>query len=270
MTEHDDKLSRRYRELAREEPSASVDATILARARRRAPGHRRSWFVPVSIAAVLMLGVGVTLRMQMEEPGIETSAPKRELPVRAPESPPAEAPAPQPQLEAKAKSRLASPARPAAAPVPMQERADASSREEDSTIAMPGAPGPIAPPAANFVPSPPPAAAPPAAAANRAAPAVMRDQVAPAARSESAPAAAGAVGLQLAEPQRAKQEAEAFAAKELKKSVALPERDAELERIAKLRESGKHADADRALEEFRKRYPDFRIPEAMWERVRPR
>jgi len=264
MTEHDDKLSRRYRELAREEPSASVDATILARARRRAPGHRRSWFVPVSIAAVLMLGVGVTLRMQMEEPGIETSAPKREFPVRVPESAPAaaaptvdavkpaEAPAPRPQLEPKAKSRLAAPAKPAAAPAPapMQERKDASPREEDSMMAVPGAPGPIAPPAANFVPSPPPAAA----------------------RSDAAPAAAGAVGLQLPEPQRARQETQAgaSAAKELKKSAVLPDRDAELERIAKLREAGNHAEADRALEEFRKRYPDFRIPEAMWERVRPR
>jgi hypothetical protein len=234
----------------------------------------------VSIAAVLMLGVGVTLRMQMEQPGVETSVPARELAVGARESAPppatssvaakpAEAPAPQPQPEAKPKSRLAAPAKPA--PAPLQERGDASPREEDSAMAIPAAPGPIAPPAANFVPSPPPAAAPPAAAANRVAPAVMRDQAAPAARSEAAPAAAGAVGgLQLAEPQRAKQEFDALAAKELKKSAALPDRDAELERIAKLREAGKHAEADRALEEFRKRYPDFRIPEAMWERVRPR
>ena len=291
MTDHDDKLSGRYRELAREEPSAALDATILARARRRAPGHRRSWFVPVSIAAVLMLGVGVTLRMQMEEPGIETAAPKREFAARAPESPPppaaptvdavkaGAAPVAQPQLETRAKSRLASPARPA----PMQDRADASPREEDSMIAMPGAPGPVAPPAANFVPSPPPApaaasvaappaAAPPPAAANRAALAIARDQGAPASRAAPAAAATGSLTtLEVAEPQRAKQETqvEGFA-KELKKSVALPDRDAELERIAKLREAGKHAEADRALEEFRKRYPDFRIPEAMWERVRPR
>jgi hypothetical protein len=40
-----------------------------------------------------------------------------------------------------------------------------------------------------------------------------------------------------------------------------------LERIAKLREEGKHEEADRALAEFRKRYPDFRISEAMLEKV---
>ena len=59
--------------------------------------------------------------------------------------------------------------------------------------------------------------------------------------------------------------------RELRKSVAPEgERDRELERIAQLRESGNHAEADRALEEFRRRYPDFRIPTAIWERVKPR
>lgn len=33
-----------------------------------------------------------------------------------------------------------------------------------------------------------------------------------------------------------------------------------LERIAALRKEGKHEEADRALEEFRKRYPNYRIP----------
>ena len=40
-----------------------------------------------------------------------------------------------------------------------------------------------------------------------------------------------------------------------------------LERIARLREEGKHDEADRALAEFRKRYPDFRIPDPMREKV---
>jgi hypothetical protein len=33
-----------------------------------------------------------------------------------------------------------------------------------------------------------------------------------------------------------------------------------LERVAKLRAEGRHEEADKALEEFRKRYPDFKIP----------
>ena len=44
----------------------------------------------------------------------------------------------------------------------------------------------------------------------------------------------------------------------------------ELERIARLRESAHHEEADRALKEFQRRHPDYRIPEAMWERVKPR
>jgi hypothetical protein len=40
-----------------------------------------------------------------------------------------------------------------------------------------------------------------------------------------------------------------------------------LQRIAKLREEGKHDEADKALAEFRKRYPDFKIPEDMLGKV---
>jgi hypothetical protein len=40
-----------------------------------------------------------------------------------------------------------------------------------------------------------------------------------------------------------------------------------LERIAKLRTEGKHDQADQALAEFRKRYPDFRIPAETLEKV---
>jgi len=47
-----------------------------------------------------------------------------------------------------------------------------------------------------------------------------------------------------------------------------PER--ELERIAGLRRQGLHAEADKALAEFRKRYPEFRISEEMRARVERR
>src|SRR5688572_16134626 len=104
MTDSDDKLSRRYRELAREEPGAELDSAILA-ASRRAVGagpraRKPNWMVPASIAAVLVLGIGVSLRMQLEQPGVETSVPSsssNEYPV--PES--AE-PAPTPKLQQQA------------------------------------------------------------------------------------------------------------------------------------------------------------------------
>lgn len=40
-----------------------------------------------------------------------------------------------------------------------------------------------------------------------------------------------------------------------------------LERIARLRAEGRHDEADKALAEFRKRNPDFRIPEEMLKKV---
>ena len=104
-------------------------------------------------------------------------------------------------------------------------------------------------------------AAPPAAAAGAAA---------------NAPAAATPRATQdslQAEPQRTKREAESDAAsmRDLKKSIAAEADPArELERIAQLRTDGKNTEADQALEAFRKRYPDYRIPDAMWQRVKPR
>jgi hypothetical protein len=44
-----------------------------------------------------------------------------------------------------------------------------------------------------------------------------------------------------------------------------PER--ELQRIVELRAQGKHEEADKALAEFRKRYPDYAIPPAMLDQV---
>ena len=43
--------------------------------------------------------------------------------------------------------------------------------------------------------------------------------------------------------------------------------EAWLERTAKLRAEGRQEEADKALAEFRERYPDFRIPPGMLERV---
>ena len=40
-----------------------------------------------------------------------------------------------------------------------------------------------------------------------------------------------------------------------------------LERIAELRKQGRDEEADKALAEFRKRYPDFKIPDEMLKRV---
>src|SRR6266850_5450697 len=43
--------------------------------------------------------------------------------------------------------------------------------------------------------------------------------------------------------------------------------EAALERVAELRRQGKHDEADKALAEFRRRYPDYRIAEEMLKKV---
>ena len=287
MTDSDDELKRRYRELASEMPSPAIDAAILARARRRRPWIAR-WGGPVSIAAVLVLGIGVSLRMQLEQPGVETSAPERsELQAR---SGPAPVPTPIPASkdEARQDAFVASPPqRPAPeqpAP-PAKPKAARESKERvaatplEANVATQAITAPSTTTAIVTIPPPAPAAAAPAA-----------PPVAPAA----APPPAAALGRAYMEPQRnepapqrAKREAEADrvaaspaagaladsagGARELRKSLAAETDPArELERIAKLREAGQHDDADKALAEFRKRFPDFRIPDAMWERVRTR
>src|SRR5258705_8898062 len=99
MIDGDDKLSKRYRDLESEEPPRALDEAILASARRAvAPRSAQRWAMPVSIAAVLVLAAGVTLRMQQEQPGIEMSAPNEySLPAPSAEQsippPPAKAPA---------------------------------------------------------------------------------------------------------------------------------------------------------------------------------
>lgn len=72
-------LSQRYREVATDKPSQAIDSAILT-ASRRAPAPviaaPQSWFkrwrVPMSIAAVMMLGVGITWRTVLEESKISS------------------------------------------------------------------------------------------------------------------------------------------------------------------------------------------------------
>jgi len=254
MTDPDERLRRLYGTLPREEPPAALDAAVLAAARRAVapPSLARRWGAPVAVAATLVLVVGVTLEMQREEPGIETSiAPSAPPPAAVPEAAapqaaaPAEpAPAPKPPAKTRAKSAVKAMPRPQLrepAPAPAARAQEAPRAAQDAPQA------PSAPPAREAAPeakrTAPFADALESTAVPRASP------PAPAARSAS-----GGVAANLSLQKRAVAEA--------------PE--AELERIAKLRAEGKDADADRALEAFRREHPGYRIDDAMWERVRPR
>ena len=295
MTDSDDKLLQRYRALSREEPPRALDDAILAASRRAVaarPALSRRWAAPVSIAAVLVLAFGVTLEMQREEPGIEYLAPKRTDPRAAPvESPKVEAPAAsvsERKFEAPASREGKAPAMELRRAVPPALRKATPSKEaapatqDAATAAKPVERVPQA-----FAPSPParpmPAAPPAPAPQMQAIPVPetasmdrMRDaNVAPAPAS-GAPAASGATAATAAS--RAKVMSAPAAKAERAEAERAPSRafaapsepERELERIAKLREDGRNDEADKALDAFRRKYPDFRIVEPMWSRVMPR
>ena len=331
MTDADDNLRTRYRELGSPEPPAALDQAILASARRAvAPRASQRWAMPVSVAAVLVLAVGVTLRMQQEQPGIESavpneysapppapapepppSAPARELQSQSPAAPP---PASEPAPAAKAtapippasqmRQRAADDAAPGPAPgaklgaeakVEAQAKVEAEAKVEvkkekaDRNQADPKpfadavAPATTAPPMTAPPPGERPAfaekpqrmersaaspalgrTAPPAVAAAPASPPAPVAQSEPAAKAESRRDLAADN-----DAQRGKRAAAAGAPADLAKEAADP-KEKELQRIAQLRRDGRHAEADEALRIFRRDHPEYRIPDALWEQVKPR
>ena len=130
MTTDDDKITRRYRELAREAPPSPLAEPNLAAAPRAAdarpaplvvPSGRRRWYFPLAAAAVIVLAVAVTVHVERQQRDTEA----------------AEAPAPQ-ELRAQRKTEVladaqkpqaAAPAAPAPAAEPMaamRSRAEAT------------------------------------------------------------------------------------------------------------------------------------------------
>ena len=273
----DDRVSAAYRELPGEGPPASLDAAIQAAARRAVgsrPGGARRWQIPVSIAAVLALAIGISLHVEREKPvvvdGTPVSSGSAEYPVPeaapakedravaapAPAQPPAAA-APAPALgktQKPAANELAPASRAPAAPLPEAKRfAPDPARTEPAAVA------PMESRTAPILPPPAPAAAPASPPAFVPAP---------------APAAAGAAAS--GEAMRAAPQAAKRAKSELSREQTLQEKsmaDAletpqrRLERIADLRAKGLHDEADRQLAEFRRAYPDYRIPEEWLRRV---
>ncbi len=219
-------VSQKYRELGREEPPGALDDAILAAARRSVRPWSQRWAVPFSIAAVLVLSVAVTLRIQHEQSGIESPVPQ----AKQKETAPAPA-APAPVAEA----------RPRAMAIPQKPRPAVRKEPEPFANAVQDKVAADQPPAAAAAPAP----------ATQESLASRRD----AGRSAES-SAAGAIARNQAAP----------AAKAALADT--PER--ELERIAGLRHLGMHDEADKALAEFRKRYPDYVIAEAMRARVERR
>ena len=305
MAEHDrdEELSRRYRELAREEPPRALDDAILAAARREvrshpaplvAPTGRRRWFVPVAAAAVIVLSAVVTLHVQREQPDMESTAPQYAPPpaARKDEAPAAVAPraemreeqvAPKAKkdidaLYSKVEPQKSQPERRQrqAAPAPEPVAPSQAPAGEPSSLAR----APVeAKPAEQerFSPDPGRVAAapapPPAAAVPQAQPSAPAAQPAPRA-ADSASTAAGAAPPAAAEDRRAfgglrdspRLDQRTLAKREAQ--VEPPEKM--LERIAALRREGREKEADDLYADFKRRYPDYRIPDALREQVLPR
>ena len=244
----DPQVSQRYRELGAEEPPRALDDAILAAARRAAgsrpaplaaPTGRGRWFAPLAAAAVLVLAVSVTLHMQLEQPDAESPSPRADP---SPPPPKISAPEARPQTKSAAvtgeEERRAGRQAIAEAPRASEPK---PFLEDKLAAASPAEAGPLAA-------RPAPASAPAAVLSSRS------DQ----ARAEAVSAPQAGALQPLAK--RAVTQANV--------QTETPER--ELERIAELRRQGKHDEADKALAEFRKRYPDYRIPEAVRERVERR
>jgi hypothetical protein len=298
MTE-EDKISRRYRELLREEPPRQVDDAILAAARRAVrtrpaplvvPSGRQRWYFPLAAAAIIVLAVGVTLHMQLQQPAEEMvssntmSAPAAKEAAPSTPAPETVAPSSRRALEMRDEAP-ARRSRPAGAPTDNFEKekraADGARREQNEPaprLDLQAPPAPFELRKSQDVAATPPAAAREELARQSAAGALFsrveptqpqaapsRPAPAPAAKPSPAPqpkAAAGRVQATIAEKADS-------APKLAASSLQSPEQW--LQGIADLRAQSYHDEADRQLAEFRKRYPDYRIAEAMLRKVeRPR
>jgi hypothetical protein len=282
------KVTAAYRELGAEEPPRALDEAILAASRRAgispAKPWTQRWAVPLSLAAVLVLSVTVTLRIQHESPELASTAeqkpavvaeaareevtplklkPESQIKLRARATEKSEAPRAEPKAFADAPASAAGPAaRNDAARMEAAGRDLAEARREMARSSESAARGS----ALSQIEERTSRDAEAAARAPQAGALLAKrraDQ--PAQEVASAPAAAPPVPQVAAKPAPAPAAKLAAAAGQ---PADTPER--EFERIAQLRAEGRHDEADKAFLEFRRRYPSFRITEEMLRRVERR
>ena len=261
----DDDISKRYRELPREEPPRHLDDAIRAAARRAVhtrpaplvvPTGRQRWYFPLAAAAIIVLAVAVTMHVEREQPGEEVVS----APAAPAEVPKAEQSRSEPQPERRRKTE------------------SADSRELRDTAPPPElqkAPEPAAAPPAPVAASPP---APPVATQD-AIRGAQESASAPAARAESARvqaepepkplAKAGAAAAPQANARLRRADEGARAASSVS-AYALQSPEQWLQGIADLRRQRRHEEADKSLAEFRKRYPDYPISKEVLEQVEKR
>ena len=237
-------LSGRYRAGSTEEPRAHLDAAILAAARREVARSRftRNWHLPASIAAVLVIGVSLALMTgEIEDPlppadklaGVAADKTKQAAPALAMKQEPQARPTTRLGIERESR--------------PSRERSAGGDREAGSRRNLTAE-------RADSV------AVPPSVAAPASAPALQQLEAAPTADPVAEQKSA------LADSAREKRAAAALR-KEATPSPGEPAEAPEewLKRIGDLLHSGKTAQAREQLTEFRRHYPDYRLPETFRE-----
>jgi hypothetical protein len=289
----DPRLDVAYRDAANDQPPAAIDERIRAAARRavaagpqslearaRADAQRSwvaRWRVPVSIAATVVIAVTLSYMVQDEAvqktqidglpssapPPAAAVAPAEEAKERAPAVAPKPVPAPLESAADAASARVVAPAappsptdnqtraaaeRPRPLPAPEPARADAPAangilaKESERRQAAGDPLPPPAPPAMRAAPATAVPAAPPPPAA---APAPAREAAAPAGRDRAF----------ADRPDRMERGAASVSAEQ---KVRTPEEW--LEELRRLKASGRTDEFVKDLAEFRKRYPDYKLP----------
>jgi hypothetical protein len=254
--ERDPRISQRYRSLASEEPSRELDQAILSAAHRAAdrphaplvtPAGRHRWYFAFGAAAILVLAVAVTVQVERQQPDAES----------LPASPPAaRADRTEGFLQGEEQARDSA---------PVELRKQAEQRKPLSDSAAPARqmrreraqePAAAAPPPAEVKPQLSVEAQAKPAPAPAAAPAPEKREQSAALDLTSPPGTAS-------EPQAASAPRASILQGRVAASAAPESPERVLERIAELRKEGRHDEADKALAEFRQRYPDYRISEEM-------
>jgi len=298
VTEIDPKLSQIYREAARENPPAALDAAILAAARRQAAQPKRParsswvrWMAPASALATLVVAVSLAFLMERERPEATRDMSIHPIAPRPGSAPPASV-----TESAKAKAAgNAAPAEPASmdAPAAAGGAAAEAALKKEAAVAPGPAPATSLPAPAAPAPAPAPAApaqapAPqPAEAARSDAQAFPAERRAKAAESglsapkaaesktmresnvagDSAPgaagAAAGAAGVAARTAPAAAPPAAAGKLAPLRQEAAQRSPEAWLEEISRLKREGRDKEAAEQLAEFRKAYPAYALPESL-------
>lgn len=299
--ERDRELSRHYRAASAEMPPPASGRALRAAAAEAlaAPprGWHRKWGAPLAMAASVVLGLGMVLRVALERSDLQPTPALSSAPAAAPAPAPAvvqrsasaPAPAGEPAAKAQAGPDAAARADTAAsqatrqlaqqpvtsdkklAPSPPREGSIAEAKPQTSPATQAGVP---AAPMRDLARAEPPMRLPPAASAPAPASESLRSQSPSMAESTAGQPAGTTANAAAQERRAASAMAPAARAKALGAGAAQGADSADLSivaeadlaadewlrRIVVLRGAARHVEADASLARFMRRYPDYRIP----------